>query len=37
MQSADFKAMQQAAKDSDNWAISNGVMYNKQTGEYKQV
>ena len=38
MNSADFKAAQVAAASSgDNWAMSNGIMYNKATGEYQNL
>lgn len=38
MNSADFKAAQVAAAGSgDNRAMSNGIMYNKATGEYQNL
>lgn len=38
MKSADFQAAQVAAAGSgDNRAMSNGIMYNKATGEYQNL
>ena len=38
MKSADFQAAQVAAAGGgDNWSMSNGIMYNKATGEWQDL